>query len=74
MYHWGFFNPFGFLFFLLIIGLVIANIRMWRGRAGVCFRGLHYDSQFILDKRLASGEIDIEEYQKLKEVLIEKKK
>jgi uncharacterized membrane protein len=73
MHHWGYFHPFGFIFFLLLIGLIIANFKMWRGKRGYCYQGGQHDPQLILDKRLASGDIDIEEYKKLKEVLNGKK-
>lgn len=72
MHHWGYFHPFGFLFFILFIGLIIANIKMWRGRRGNCSQALYPDSLSILDKRLASGEIEVEEYQKLREILKQK--
>ena len=74
MHHWGHFHPFCFLFLILFIGFIIANIRMWRGRRGYCFDRNYPDSLTILDKRLASGEINVEEYQKLKEVLLQNKK
>ncbi|MGV3465452.1 MAG: SHOCT domain-containing protein [Heyndrickxia sp.] len=74
MHHWGYFHPICFLFIILIIGLIIANIRMWRGKRGYCSDRLIPDSFSILDKRLASGEISVEEYEKLKEILMENKK
>lgn len=70
MHHWGHFYPFCFLFIILMIGLIIANIRMWRGRRGYCSDRQYPDACSILDKRLASGEISVEEYEKLKEILI----
>jgi len=68
MHHWGFFPPFFFIFPLIFMGLLIANLIMWRRRGRMCFRG-NGDAQLILAKRLASGEIGIEEYEKINEIL-----
>ncbi|MBS4213963.1 MULTISPECIES: SHOCT domain-containing protein [Neobacillus] len=73
--HWGYFHPFGFIFFLLLLGLIFANFRLWRGKRGFCYQDRHHhDPLLILDKRLASGEITIEEYTKLKDFLSGKQK
>jgi uncharacterized membrane protein len=45
---------------------------MWIGRRGCHYRTLNHEPMLILDKRLASGEIDVEEYHKLKEILNKK--
>jgi uncharacterized membrane protein len=63
--YWGHFHPFGFVFFLLLIGLFVANIVMWRRRRFDC-RPNRDRSQSILRERLASGEIDHEEFKRLK--------
>ncbi|MEH7331257.1 hypothetical protein V7161_01215 [Neobacillus drentensis] len=44
---------------------------MWRRRGRFCFQG-NADIQVILAKRLASGEIDIKEYEKIIEILKKK--
>lgn len=68
--HPGFF-PFGFFFFLLIVGLIIFAMtscrqnRYWHGRPmnhGV-------EPLELLKQRLAKGEINEEDYLRLKEVL-----
>lgn len=68
MHHWGIFPPLGFLAFCLLVGLFIANIIMWRRRGGMCHRGTDH-AIAILERRLASGEIETEEFTKLKELL-----
>jgi uncharacterized membrane protein len=68
MYHWGYFPPFGMVFFLLVIGFVLSNIVIWRRRSGMCSRYSHH-ALGILDKRLAAGEIDLDEYEKMKGIL-----
>jgi uncharacterized membrane protein len=66
MHHYFF--PFGFIFFLLLISLIIANIRMWRhGNRSYC-HGSHH-AQSIAKRRLANGEINEEEYHKLMDIL-----
>lgn len=75
MHHWECFPfPFGFLFFLLLIGLFIANLISWRRCRWGGRHRFHDDALLILDKRLASGDIDIQEYQTLKDVLKNKGK
>lgn len=66
--YWEHFHPFGFLFFLLMVGLFITNIIMWRRRSSWCYRH-PYDALTILENRLARGEMNTEEYTKLKETL-----
>ncbi|MBS4173037.1 hypothetical protein [Bacillus sp. FJAT-49736] len=70
MHYWGVVHPFCFLFILILI-LLFVNFRIRKGRR--YFSNENYPDSFsILDKRLASGEIDVEEYQKLKEILKQK--
>lgn len=71
MHHWGYFPPFGFLLFLIIIGFFITNIIIWRRRRNWLCPNTAYQNtaQRILQKRLASGEIDIQEYKALRDVL-----
>jgi uncharacterized membrane protein len=68
MYHWGYFPPFGMVFFLFVIGLCLVNIAIWRSRSGMYYRYSQH-AQVILDKRLATGEIDLDEYEKIKGIL-----
>ncbi|RDW22440.1 hypothetical protein CWR48_01665 [Oceanobacillus arenosus] len=67
MHHWGFFPPFGF-FFILIIALVISNIIMWRRIRKISTNSMS-DALFILETRLAKGEINTDEYNEVKEAL-----
>ncbi|WP_077324371.1 SHOCT domain-containing protein [Virgibacillus siamensis] len=68
--YWEHFHPFGFFFFLLMVGLLVTNIVMWRRRASyMCFHHRSYDALSALDHRLANGEITIEEYEKVKQIL-----
>ncbi|WP_404456344.1 hypothetical protein LG329_09250 [Virgibacillus necropolis] len=69
--YWEHFHPFGFFFFIILVGLLISSIIMWRRRHGMCY---HVNRQphsafSILENRLASGEINIEEYNQIKETL-----
>jgi uncharacterized membrane protein len=59
---------FGFLFLFLIIGFFIFRVLAFR-RFGGFRRGWHDDAESILRKRLVNGEIDEEEYLKLKAAL-----
>jgi uncharacterized membrane protein len=84
-HHHGFgFFPFGIFFIVLaifIISRIIAYRRFGRyGPNGVCgsYSGPnrlgwtdnnHYEAEAIIRKRLANGEIDEEEYLRLKEIL-----
>jgi uncharacterized membrane protein len=68
MAYGGFFPCFGLFFFLLITGLIILNIFMWRRRKGGWYTS-SYEALEILKKRLASGEIDSEEYNRIYETL-----
>ncbi|TCP29969.1 hypothetical protein EV207_10763 [Scopulibacillus darangshiensis] len=69
--YWGhpFFPPIGFFFIILFIGLVISNIMLWRRRGRACRRYNGNTAEFMLKKRLVNGEIDEEEYLRLKNVL-----
>ncbi|MDQ0200352.1 SHOCT domain-containing protein [Neobacillus ginsengisoli] len=59
---------FGFLFFILVIGFIIFRVVTFRKYGGRrC--GSFDEAEAILRKRLAGGEINEEEYQKLKEAL-----
>ncbi|MFQ3545551.1 hypothetical protein Q7A53_15830 [Halobacillus rhizosphaerae] len=72
MHEWGFFPPFGFFFFLLFLGFFITNIIMWRRRRWGCSYGPDQrGGRAILERRLASGEIDVDEYKRLKAVFEE---
>lgn len=74
MHHWVFFPFCGIFFILLLVGLLVANIVSWRKRNG--YRDTHSHTNtpdLILDKRLASGEISIDEYRTLKAALHERK-
>lgn len=66
--HWGYVPPFGFLFFLILMGLIITNIVIWKRGNRRCYEGFDR-ARYILERRLASGEIDVEEYKKIKEHL-----
>jgi len=59
---------FGFLFFILIFGFFIFRAFAFRNYGGYR-RGWHDEADAVLRKRLASGEINEEEYQKLKDTL-----
>jgi uncharacterized membrane protein len=59
---------FGFLFFFLMIAFFMFRLLAFRRFGGGC-RGWYDDAEIVLRKRLASGEISEEEYQKLKAVL-----
>ncbi|WLD91678.1 SHOCT domain-containing protein [Alkalihalobacillus sp. AL-G] len=65
--HWGF-HPIGFIFFILLVGLLISNIMMHRRKYGKSNRDSH-NALSILENRLASGEIDTDEYEKIKAIL-----
>lgn len=71
MHHWGYFHPFAFIFPLLFIAFFAANFIMWSRRGRFCFHG-NADAQVILAKRLASGEIGVEEFEKINEILKKK--
>ncbi|WP_188454774.1 SHOCT domain-containing protein [Virgibacillus oceani] len=68
--YWEHFHPFGFFFFVLIAGLLIANIVIWRRRGGRYYYNGH-NALSVLDTRLAKGEITIEEYEEIKDTLKE---
>ncbi|WP_391119636.1 hypothetical protein [Psychrobacillus sp. L3] len=68
MMHYGHFPPFGFFFFILIIGLIITNFIMWRRGRGMCYHN-RFDAINVLENRLAKGEISIDEYNNVKEIL-----
>jgi uncharacterized membrane protein len=65
--HGFWFCPIGLLLFVLIVGLIIVRICTIRNYG--CRRRWPDDPDAILRKRLASGEIDEAEYQKLKDAL-----
>jgi len=73
MYHWGYFFPFGLVFFLIIIGFFITNMIFWRKRGGMCYHN-QSDALTILESRLARGEITGEEFYEIKETLKGKKR
>ncbi len=67
--YWSHFHPFGFIFFVLIVGFLITNfIILKRSRRGMCTH-TPYDALTILENRLANGEISIEKYKELKDIL-----
>jgi len=67
--HNGFHPFFGFLFFILVFGFFFLRFFMWRRyRFSRCFHGRE-DAFSLLQKRLVNGEINEEEYLRLKEVL-----
>ncbi|MFF2753218.1 hypothetical protein ACFVR1_05615 [Psychrobacillus sp. NPDC058041] len=68
MMHYGHFPPFGFFFFLVMIGLIITNIIMWKRGRGNCYNN-RIDAVNVLENRLAKGEVSIEEYKEIKETL-----
>jgi uncharacterized membrane protein len=59
---------FGFLFIILVIGFIIFRVVTFR-KYGGCRYGSFDEAEAILRKRLASGEINEDEYQKLKDAL-----
>ncbi|MFB5191398.1 SHOCT domain-containing protein [Alicyclobacillus fastidiosus] len=67
---WGHgFGCFGFFIFLAIfICFIVTRVCMFR-RYGGCGRRWMDDAEAILRRRLASGEIDEAEYQKLRDAL-----
>jgi uncharacterized membrane protein len=73
MYHWGYFFPFGLVFFLIIIGFFMTNMILWRRRGGMCYHN-QSDALSILESRLARGEITGEEFYEIKETLKGKKR
>lgn len=74
MHHWVFF-PFCLIFFLLVFGFFVTNMVMWRRRRwGWHGVGQSNTPDLILDKRLASGEISIDDYKKLKDFLKNERK
>lgn len=69
MWH-AHFAPWCFGFMFLFFIFLFFSVRMLAfGRFGGCRRGLYDESENILRNRLASGEINEEEYQKLKNIL-----
>jgi uncharacterized membrane protein len=67
--HHGFHPFFGILFFILIIGIFFSlRFLMWRRFHGSCFHNGE-DALSLLKKRLVNGEINEEEYLRIKEVL-----
>lgn len=60
---------FGFLFFFLVFAFFIFRGFMFRRRGFYSHHGWSDEAENILRKRLASGEITEEEYQKLKDAL-----
>ncbi|MBS4219944.1 SHOCT domain-containing protein [Bacillus sp. FJAT-49711] len=65
MHHWGYFHPFAFVFFLIIVGLFIM---IWRGRGRTCNHSQN-DALSILEARFAKGEISAEEFKEMKKTL-----
>jgi uncharacterized membrane protein len=65
--HGFWFCPIGLLLFVLIAGLIVVRICTIRNYG--CRRRWSDDPDAILKRRLASGEIDEAEYQKLKDAL-----
>ncbi|HEX6972184.1 MAG TPA: hypothetical protein VF234_08195 [Limnochordia bacterium] len=70
---WGYhgFSPLCWIFVLLLIGFVIFQCLAWR-RCGARWgdRERHRDdAEALLARRLAAGEIDEADYQRLKEIL-----
>jgi uncharacterized membrane protein len=65
--HYGF-GCFGFFLFLLVVGFFVVRACIFRNYAGSRHRW-HDEADAILRKRLASGEIDEAEYQKLQNAL-----
>jgi uncharacterized membrane protein len=59
---------FGFLFFILVFGFFIVRALAFRHYGGFR-RGWHDEADAVLRKRLANGETNEEEYQKLKDAL-----
>jgi|GEM_PF-3424503 len=73
-HHWVFFPFCGIFFILLLVGLLVANIVSWRRNRWRGYSSSHTNTpELILDKRLASGEITIDEYRALKAALLERK-
>ncbi|MBS4201758.1 SHOCT domain-containing protein [Bacillus sp. FJAT-49732] len=65
MHHWGYFHPFAFVFFLIIVGVFIM---IWRGRGRKCYHPQN-DALSILEARFAKGEISAEEFKEMKKTL-----
>ncbi len=76
-YHGFGFNPFCGIFFMLFIAFVVFRIFAFRrcgGSRGWCngrFDGRdgRFEAEAILKRRLVNGEINEEEYQRLKDIL-----
>lgn len=73
MHHWGYFHPFGLIFFLTIIGFFITNMILWRRRGGICYHN-QSDALSILEGRLVRGEITGEKFYEIKKTLTDKNK
>lgn len=67
-HHGSWFCQIGFLFFVLVAGFIVVRLFSVRNYGG-CRRRWSDEASAILKKRLASGEIDESEYQKLKDAL-----
>jgi putative membrane protein len=67
---WGYhgYGCFGFLLFILVVGFFVVRVCAFRDYRGYRRRWSD-DADEILRKRLASGEISEDEYQKLKDAL-----
>ncbi|MRG85099.1 SHOCT domain-containing protein [Salinibacillus xinjiangensis] len=68
MHQFGYFFPFGIFFTFLLFGLIITNIILWKRRKGLCYQDNHL-ALTTLNNRLAKGEITVDEYNDLKEIL-----
>jgi uncharacterized membrane protein len=70
-----YFFPFGFFFILIVVFVIfrINGFRRYRHYNGCEVNDRHnndpYEAEAIIRKRLANGEIDEVEYQRLKEIL-----
>jgi uncharacterized membrane protein len=67
--HWF---PFPWIFFAVLIGFLIFRVVMYRRYGGPWNRGANQgrlDAESVLQRRLASGEIDEAEYERIREIL-----
>lgn len=71
--HWGF-HPWFFVFPFLFLVLIAVRMFTWRRFGRPCCGGYGYgyggdDAMAMLRRRLVNGEINEEEYQRLKQLL-----
>ncbi|SDZ80789.1 hypothetical protein SAMN05421743_101278 [Thalassobacillus cyri] len=66
--YWGHFPPFGFFFFLLLIGMFVTTLIIWKRSYKRDDHSVDHAVR-ILDRRLASGDITIDQYNEILTIL-----